>query len=452
MRLLPRSLFGRLSLLLVVALVVVQIAAFTLLLFDRGHTLALHLGQQWARNVAGVVRLVDVTDPGLRPGVMRQLASADTRIDLLTRPTAEDMDQEPGPGRAALHLLRRELPGHRVAIQWERDEMRPRPTDRPGMFRGHRPPHRMTAQVELSDGQWLQLTQRMPAFWSDRPFRLLINLSLLVLAAVLISWWVVRRVTRPLQDLAQAANRLGADINQPPLSESGPREVAEAARSFNRMQRQIRSHLEERTRILAAVSHDLKTPITRMRLRAELLDDPELRDRQIRDLEEMSQMVEATLELMRGVAQASAGPPTELGPVIQDLVEGYAETGQQVTIHGRIPSPLRLRAETLRRCLDNLLGNALRYAKEVELQLDETAERAIFRVCDRGPGIAEAEMERVFEPFYRLEPSRNREAGGTGLGLSIARSLARAHGGDIELNNRSGGGLCAELWFPRHRG
>jgi signal transduction histidine kinase len=197
------------------------------------------------------------------------------------------------------------------------------------------------------------------------------------------------------------------------------------------------------------MSHDLKTPITRLRLRAELLEDPDLRERFVRDLSEMDRMVGTTLDYMRGLDDHESLRAVDVASLIAALQADAEELGHAVRVEGSAQAPFHGKAEGLRRILQNLLDNALRYGRDVSLHIDDSGNALTFYVRDRGPGIPESELERVFEPFFRLEGSRNLGTGGTGLGLSIARNIAQSMGGAVTLRNREGGGLEARVVLPR---
>jgi signal transduction histidine kinase len=278
-----------------------------------------------------------------------------------------------------------------------------------------------------------------------------VSLTVLLAAVLVLTLIAVRWVTRPLKTLAQAAEDLGRDINRPRLDESGPLEVSRAAHAFNTMQERLAGFIRERTRIFAAMSHDLKTPITRLRLRVELLDDPELRAKFARDLEEMEALVMTTLDFMRGLDNGAAAQPIDVGALLESLQQDAREVGGEVRIEGAALAPFHGNPQALKRCVGNLIDNAVKYGKSAILVVEDSAEQLCIRVRDQGPGIPPAELDQVFEPFHRLEASRSRETGGTGLGLSIARDIARAHGGDIVLRNLAKGGLEATLTLPRRR-
>jgi signal transduction histidine kinase len=281
------------------------------------------------------------------------------------------------------------------------------------------------------------------------PPRPLFNLLILLAAVIVLSLFAVRLATRPLNTLASAAEKLGNDINSPPLLETGPTEVRRAAHAFNTMQSRLASYIQERTRILAAMSHDLKTPITRLRLRAELLENDELRAKFAKDLEEMESMVAATLDFMRGVDSQEPRQPVDIMALLESIQADGMEMGQEIHIQGAISRPYVGAPNALKRCLGNLIDNAIKYGMCADIALSDSAKGLEIRIRDHGPGIPETQLERVFEPFYRLEESRCRDTGGTGLGLSIARNIAQAHGGELVLRNLSSGGLEAFLALPR---
>jgi signal transduction histidine kinase len=235
------------------------------------------------------------------------------------------------------------------------------------------------------------------------------------------------------------------------LPEGGPAEVRRAARAFNTMQTRLVHFIDERTRLLTAMSHDLKTPLTRMRLRAELLEDASLREKFEADLLEMEAMVTQTLEFMRGLSNSDPTQLVDIMGLLESLQADNEAMGRTVTIDGRVRRPLRAVPQLLKRCLSNLIDNAVLYGKCAEIRVEDGRDQLSVYVRDHGLGIPEAEIEKVFEPFHRLEGSRSRKTGGTGLGLSIARNVAQAHGGDVRLRNHEDGGLEAILTLPWNR-
>ena len=319
----------------------------------------------------------------------------------------------------------------------------------PMMHMAAQPTFSFISQVRLHDGTLVTFDSRQSQETASWPYRLLLSLAVLLAAVVGLSLVAVRWATRPLNALADAADELGQNINHPPLQESGPIEVVRAAHAFNTMQSRLKEYLRERTAVLAAMSHDLKTPVTRLRLRAELLTDPQLRLKFIKDLEDMESMVAAALDFLSGFETGESSKPVDMMALLESLQADMVEMGNQVSIEGKLLKPYAGKPAALKRCLSNLIENAVKYGKSALIKVDDNDKQLEIRVQDQGPGIPTAELERVFDPFYRLEGSRSRETGGTGLGLTIAKSIAEGHGGRLTLQNRSGGGLEARLALPR---
>lgn len=304
---------------------------------------------------------------------------------------------------------------------------------------------RVQAQLKLSDGTPLTIDMRPAGLPISNwlPVVLLVQLVLLGVFA----WIGVRLATRPLAQLANAADTLGPDLRATQLPEDGPQEVARAARAFNAMQQRIAGYMTERMQILAAISHDLQTPITRMRMRADMMDDSEQQQKLNQDLKEMESLVREGVTYARTLHGASEAP-CRIDPdaFLDSLVGDYLDAGERLYLNGRIGQPLVTRPNALRRVLVNLIDNGFKYGGSVELTASADAQgRAVIRILDNGPGIPEEELEAVFQPFYRLESSRNRSTGGTGLGLAIARQLMQAMNGTLTLRNRAEGGLEAQL-------
>lgn len=328
--------------------------------------------------------------------------------------------------------------------------MRPMPGMMPGMMKNMMhgedafPRSAMIISKRLTDGTWLSFATPpapRPALWGSNFFWLG---ALGLLIVVTVSVWAVRRATQPLNLFAHAAERLGTDFNAQPVEEDGPREVLRAAKAFNLMQKRLQAFVRNRTHMLAAISHDLRTPITRLKLRAEFVVDDEQREKMLSDLDDMEAMISATLQFARDDVMGE--PLVEL-----DLAALVRECAAADRVRCMLPETLPYvgRLIGLKRLVDNLLGNAKRYADSVEVELSVTANAIVLSVRDDGPGISEDMLDRVFEPFVRVEGSRSRETGGVGLGLAAVRSIAQAHGGDVELINREGGGLEVRVTLPK---
>ncbi len=303
--------------------------------------------------------------------------------------------------------------------------------------------------VRLSDGSWLTISipDRMHG-----PPRLLAFLAVIGVLAIGLSGLAIlvsRRVTAPLGRFSAAAARLGIDVDAPPMDESGPTEIREAAQAFNQMQQRIRRFVEDRMRMLAAISHDLRTVLTRFQLRAEYIDDADQRAKALADLAEMQAMLDATLSFARDDASAEERTSVELSSLVQTLCDDLADAGQPVAYEGTHRVTLACRPAAIRRALANLIDNAVKYGGKAEVGLSDDPGEVIIHISDRGPGIPEVDRDKVFAPFYRIEESRSRETGGTGLGLALARDIVRGHGGDITFEDRDGGGLVARVVLPQ---
>jgi signal transduction histidine kinase len=455
MRLLPQSLFGRLLILLLGGLILAQSLSAAILLYDRGQVLYRVVGGNVARRIAALVKLLDELSDEERSRLITALDIPPTHISL-TIPWRDSVADESSQTPLLVALLHRYLPANRpLRVEVEDAEAPPFEQKRPGS------PHQrgryaqflnlkaVLVQVRLEDDTVVSFSERLPEELLEWPYTLLLILLVLLVSVGLLAALAVRWLTRPLALLAKAAVELGRDIHRPPLPENGPVEVRRAARAFNTMQTRLVRYLQDRSRVLAAVSHDLKTPLTRLRLRAELLEDQRLREKFEADLNDMEAMVQVTLDYMRGTEVREPLAPVDIDALLESLQEDAHTTGGEVSVQGNARAPFQGRPLALKRCLTNLVDNAIHYGKRALIRVEDSSERLVIVIGDAGPGIPAAELEKVFEPFYRLEGSRSRHTGGTGLGLGIARNIARAHGGELTLRNGAQGGLEAVLELPR---
>jgi signal transduction histidine kinase len=304
------------------------------------------------------------------------------------------------------------------------------------------------AKVKFPDGYTAVFRVTRFARGAPLPRGLFMNLALLVIVMSIALFVVARSITRPLSDLARAADSVGRDLRQPKIAERGAREIRNAARAFNTMQDRMQRYLDSRSRVLAAMSHDLKTPLTRLRLQVEMLDDSSAQVRLGKQLDEMESMVHGALALFRGLDDNEAFTPLDINDLLATLQSEFAEMSAQVSIEGHATRSSLGKPQALRRCLTNLIANAVKFGSQAAV-IVEDGSSLVIRVRDDGPGIPEDQLERVFEPFYRLESSRNRDTGGSGLGLSIARDVIQAHGGSLVLRNLPVRGLEAVVTLPR---
>ena len=303
-----------------------------------------------------------------------------------------------------------------------------------------------SASLQLEDGRWatVEPPRGLLSPWQLRVL-LALGISMLLLAPLV--WWMARRLTRPIRVFAEAAERLGADPDAPPLEPSGPSEVRTAIYAFNDMQAGLRGHIRQRTQTVAAIAHDLRTPLTRLRFRAEQAP-AKVRDRMAADIEEMDALIGQAMAFVRGETTAETREPLDLNALAADCAAGFAETGATVFFDGGDALPVLGDAAALRRALGNLIGNGIKYGGAARVTAFAADGEAVIEIADDGPGLPGEELETVFEPFHRGERSRSRETGGAGLGLTVARQAARAAGGDVTLANRPEGGLLARLHIP----
>jgi signal transduction histidine kinase len=463
-RLIPDSLFGRTIAVLILGLAVTHFASIAIHYSSRGQALSLVGGGHVAERIATMVSLFDEAPPPERRRLARVMARPGFAVSwgwepavpregggsmgdgILEAMLALSLD---GIGQDRLRAILESPEDSGAATVWFPPNMRGRGPGRNDMMRHHRrmmgadpgfAASRLRVSVGLSDGSWLNLTTLVPPrppFWSWRGVASFVVTMLLV---VLLAGWVVRRMTAPLNTVAAAADRLGRDVNAPPLPESGAIEVRRAARAFNRMQERIRGLIDARTRMLAAISHDLRTPITRLRLRAEFIEDEEQRDKTMADLTEMEEMVASVLSFARDDARDEACETVDLAALMQSVCDDLADSGRDCVFEEAPGTPYDCRPLSLRRAITNLANNAVAYGMRARVSLVEEPGSIVIRIDDDGPGVPEEEMARIFEPFFRLERSRSRETGGTGIGLYIVQTVAHAPLFNIEGNweNRDG--------------
>lgn len=302
--------------------------------------------------------------------------------------------------------------------------------------------------MQLTDGSWLMFGMPSRSWGLEHWARNLIVIMLVLLSTGLVALIATRRLARPLKTFAQGARRFGVDFRAPPIEPVGPNEIRQAILAFNAMQAQLQHFIKDRTQMLAAISHDLRAPLTRMRLRGEFIGDPELQKKLFRDVDEMHAMINSSLDFFRDDARLEQATPFDLAELLHTLIDDYRDQSIEIPFSG----PPRLvyvgRPLGLKRVITNLVENALKYASEPAIELRGDEKQVIVRVLDRGPGIPDNRYEQVFVPFYRLEGSRNKNTGGVGLGLSAARAIVLEHGGELTVRNRKIGGLEARVVLP----
>ena len=301
-------------------------------------------------------------------------------------------------------------------------------------------------EVALSDGQRMSIG--LQTLLATPRFGMLHLLGVILFAAVVVASWTAHRLASPIRQFAGASERLGVDLTAPPLAVRGPQELRTTIEAFNRMQERLRRFLEDRTRMLAAISHDLRAPVARLRLRAELIAAGDQQRKMFDDLDVMNAMIDSTLAFARDDACGEARLLVDLGVLVGDICEDVADTGGDVIYLGARDIDISCRPSRLRRAVANLIDNAVKYGAPVRVRTERDHDHVAIVVEDDGPGISPEEQERVFAPFYRMEAARDPGLAGVGLGLSVARTIAREHGGDVKLANLAGGGLSARIELP----
>ncbi|WP_121324597.1 HAMP domain-containing sensor histidine kinase [Paraburkholderia sp. RAU2J] len=424
----PRTLFARLAVILFVGLALAQTLSFWLTMTERDQTMTHVMMGYIEREVASSVALLDHLPPDERAQWLPRLARRSYEFVLGPGVSGEPVDA------SLSERVARSIDlgiGNRYPLT-----VNAVPGDR----------ERLQVHLKLSDGTPLTIDMRpMSGAPLSRWLLLVLLLQLVVLAAC--CWLAVRLATRPLHQLALAADTLGPDLKADRLPENGPSEVARAARAFNAMQDRIATYMTERMQILAAISHDLQTPITRMRLRVDVMDDDAQGAKLRQDLQEMETLVKEGVTYARTM-HGTTELPCRIDPdaLFDSLVFDYVDAGQDVSLEGRFGMSVTTRPQALRRIVGNLVDNALKFGGAAEIRITAVHDgQTTVSVLDNGPGIPAESLEAVFEPFYRVETSRNRHTGGTGLGLAIARQLALAMDATLTLQNREGGGLEARL-------
>lgn len=427
----PRTLASRLSLIFLIGLILAQGLSFGVQYYERYQSAKSTMLGNLETDVATSVAILDRLPAAERQAWLPKLTRRNYGYLLDEGQHGQPMDLADEP--MSMSSIKDAI-GQRYALTF---------TDIPG------PQKHYQTHLRLGDGSPLTIDVR-PAMMPLSPWLPVVLLGQLALL-IGCTWLAVRIAVGPLTRLAQAVEALDPNAHGVRLDEKGPTEVVHAAKAFNAMQDRIAAYLKERMQLLAAISHDLQTPITRMKLRAEFMDDGIEKEKLWSDLSEMEHLVREGVAYARSIHGATeASCRINLDAFLDSLVFDYQDTGKDVHLCAKNAAVIDTRPHALRRVLVNLVDNALKFsgAAQIQVQLADNGQLVI-QVLDRGPGIDEQELAEVLKPFYRVESSRNRETGGTGLGLAIAQQLAMAMGGSLTLSNREGGGLCAELRLSR---
>ncbi|MEH6419202.1 ATP-binding protein [Pseudomonas sp. CGJS7] len=449
-RLWPRTLFGQLLLIMVSGTLVIQLMSSSIW-FDVRFAQALEVPVRLvAARSAPLIAQADCHGGMLQAPAHYQLLCVES-------PPAQEHDERRGHRRVELLLqqaLKYEL-GHAQDVRLMNVQL----TDELGqpivwrsLFGLRTAQAHIQFAVPLPDGHWLTVAGQELQGWSGESAWVLISDYLLrvyalrIVAVLLVCLVAVRLCLRPLRRLADAARGLGSNLEQPPLALDGPEEVRQAAQAFNAMQQRLIAMVNDKAYFLAAVSHDLRTPLTRMRLRLERLPDDEHRQRLRQNITQMDNMIGQVLDYLRAGEQQNL-QQVDLDRLVARQCADLATAAEPLPVHGKAGN-LRVDALLLQRCLQNLLVNALRYAKNISVTLERATTGVLIHIDDCGPGIAPGLLATITDPFVRGDGSRNQASGGYGLGLSIAQRIATSHGGELMLSNRESGGLRVSILLP----
>lgn len=461
--LLPRSLAGRTIMVLIVGLVVTHIVTVVIFSEHRAASLTRTEEQHIAQHIASIADIVLRVPNEWRDRVVRLSDDHAFRVYTTSSEREPDYGGEDVRIGALNDLLSRQV---RAAISEPisvdirdvapRDEQSGLDASKKWLqsrfgrlVYGHDRDQAILVSIPLSQGQRLNFSTVMPLAYAPGWERALAMTGSFFVAVLLLSLWAIGKLSMPLRRFASAATAFAHNIYAPALPETGPSEIREAAHAFNEMQRKVRRLVEDRAQMLAAISHDLRTPLTTVRLRAENVAEPELRSKMLAALNDMDAMLSSTLAFAREGTEHEETCMTDIGSLLEAICEDMSDTGREVTcaVEGEILTPCRPVA--LKSALTNLVDNAVKYGGKADVGAKVIGRNVEITIADEGPGIPETEMERIFLPFYRLETSRSRNTGGVGLGMAIAQLTIDTHGGSIDLHNRASGGLCVRVRLPR---
>lgn len=444
------SLTGQIIMVALFALVLIQLIGIQIYRLEREETLGQVNSRFTLQRLISVTRLLNQSPLALHDEILRASRSETLHLRINDHVIAPEQHSE-----RFEHIVRSKLSyPEQLAIYISAERSNGKDSRSPRDLSHHRHPPiradvRLQGGIELEDGRWLSFTSlsdREPPSWSIKAV-----LSFVVLAALLagLMIWLLQRTTRPLKKLAKQAERLGRGDKGDPITESGPREIRDTLTAFNRMQDRLDRFISDRTRMLAAISHDLRTPITTLQLRCEFLPEGEDKQKIQQNLKRMEQMLNATLQFAREDGLSEPIKNLDLPSLLQSLCDDLQDNGHDVTLAEQDTVLYRGRPTALRRALQNLLDNGVKYGGKVEVSLTTTPEQIQIQIRDFGPGIPDAQQEEVFKPFTRLDSARNVEDGSIGLGLAIARTLIHQHGGQLLLSNHPQGGLWVQILLPR---
>lgn len=434
----PRSLGGRTVAVLLAAVVVVHLGSMVAYRESAANAASAAQATQLAGRLVTAARAIADRPTGERDQTAHDLSSASLSLHWSERMVVDTFDsRDTGLGTLRDRLIELLPYAGKDGIRLGYGDRHP-----------PRSAHALLGSLPLPDHSYINFSVPLLAEAAPMLPATLLSTSVMASGVAVVAVFLMRSLGSPLRNLARAADAIGRG---PPIvvTESGPAEVRHLAEAFNAMQSRMRLLMSDRTQALAAVSHDLRTPITRLRLRAGFMTDQEVRAAVDADLDEMEAMIDATLAYLRGDAEPEEPKATDLAVMLATLVDAANDAGRPAVFKGPRHAYLPLRSLAMKRAFTNLVDNALTYGGTAQVNLQDVNTMVHVTVDDDGPGIPDSERSRVFEPFQRLDASRNRRTGGVGLGLTIARQAVEREGGTIRLLNRAEGGLRAEVSIPR---
>ncbi|VAW17441.1 hypothetical protein MNBD_ALPHA11-2230 [hydrothermal vent metagenome] len=446
-RFIPDSIFARTFLVLIIGLAISHTISIALYVSDRSNTLVSIDGRHIGDRVALTERIIRLSPPLNRPGMVSRISddvfkvtwtplsnvAADEKTNSRTLEVQKAIGEHLDPNEN--RIIRIRDMGMQPLVLNNAD--------------GSENIAMVMVSMTLPDQSWLNFVVPLRAPTPLWTLRYILSMAVMLIAIAGFSAIVVHQLTRPLARFASASKKLGVDMHSKDIPEKGAMEIRQASKAFNQMHRRIKRFVEDRTQMIAAISHDLGTPISRMRLRAEFVDDEEQRQKMLADLSDMEKMVSDTLSFARDEAILEPMVKVDFRALLQRVCDDIGDSGYDIKFAiGDVVIPYECRPTAMRRALSNLIENAAKYGKIAHVNLVGDCPCIILRIDDEGPGIPQHLHEEIFEPFFRIENSRSRDTGGTGLGMTVARSVIRAHGGDISLQNRKEGGLRMEIKLP----
>ena len=458
MKLLPQSLFGQTLVVLLAGLLISHLIGAWVYTADREQAVRAVGGMAAAQRIANITQLMSEAPADWRDRLVTAVSDPTFRVTLSTAPLLPSTVADQNNAAIAIgNVLAEELKSwaQQIRVRLPGSDAAAPMMPGPHVMMMDGGMHVMGSwrdlqvSVLLNDGQWLSFATMVPKTGPAVSWQFIVSMALMGLVVLVVSIWAIGRVTAPLAAFAQAATALGKNLKAEPVRESGTREVRQATRAFNDMQTRLIRLIEGRTRMLAAISHDLRTPLTLLRLRAESAPECEDREKMLATINEMNGMIGSVLDLARSNASLENRRPMDLTALVESIVDDMKDAGFPVTMQPSSGVIYECYGAALKRAVTNLIDNAVKYGRTARVAICEVPTLLKIIVEDEGPGIPEHELGRVTEPFYRVEESRSRESGGAGLGLAIAVSVIEAHGGELKLANRREGGLRAEVRLPR---